>query len=108
MSECFVGGFSGGSSVGCGVYTGNGKPSQIIDLGVAPKWVLVADKGNIGHDDNSTYGGLALVEYPGYGGGKNISVQVYGNGFRVFFESGSISSPKTNEIGVLYYYLYGI
>ena len=88
----------------CGTYTGDGAANRWIDLGFAPKFVLIIDSnGYVGCSfDAECRGGLF---FPGYGlREQSPAVLVEGTGFRVYENDNKV---RCNTNDWLYYYLAG-
>ena len=82
-----------------GTYTGDGLNSQYIELGFAPKAVLViSDRGNV-----SASGGLALPDKAVYESHSQKVLEITGTGFTAY-GAGS-SWAKGNSSGSVFHYL---
>lgn len=86
-----------------GMFAGDDADSQFINLGFAPKAVLVvADTGEMANS-NYYYGGLALPGYPCHRSSGPLIVQVEGLGFRVYYNLSN--RVFANKSGYDYYYI---
>ena len=82
-----------------GTYTGNGESSQYIELGFAPKAVLViSNRGDV-----SAYGGLALPDTTVYESHSQKVLEITDTGFTTY-GAGS-SWAKGNSSGSVFHYL---
>ena len=87
-----------------GTYLGDHAERRIIDLGFAPKWFLLYPETG---DAGNFYGGLATPNYPVQSSnGSRVHLKIIGSSIQVSLSSESLS--KTNEMGMVYYYLAAI
>ena len=83
-----------------GTYTGNGAETRNVNLGFAPKWIMLfAASGETGNG----YGGLAAVNYPIRSTSRGTHLQITGSFIRITCDA--VSGPLTNLSGQVYYYL---
>lgn len=98
---------AGASRVVAGAYTGNGKASQLIDLGFQPRAVLVAEESGEIRDGYYCYGGLALRGRPVRLNDTLVSVSIEDTGFRVYylFNNGTSWKLFSNSESSIFHYL---
>ena len=102
-----------GSKIVVGTYTGDGEPSQFIDLGATPKAVYVCKTSDGTNQAWSTtnrfyYGGLVLEGHPISIQSMTI-LQIEAGGLRVYYSSDTSTSTRyfvqTNNANVNYSYV---
>ena len=93
----------GRANIVFGSYTGDGTQNRVINLGYAPKWVLLAsEQGETGN----ARGGLATPGHPVLGAGGAYTLFISGNTMRVTFVA--TVGPRSNAQDTVYYYLAAI
>ena len=104
MGKCILAGHPAGCQIGYGTYTGDGRASRKIELGVTPKWVLVVLDGANWNPNNQATAGLAVHGSPAICR-KEPVVAIATNGFYVYYPSNYYS--LTNCSGDKFNYIYG-
>jgi hypothetical protein len=92
-----------GLRVGTGTYAGTGEASQVIDLGVPVKAVIVSNGGSF----DSARGALAVLGYPAQAptGSNPIAISVEGTSI-IAYGGSSGADDRMNLSGYTYRYIY--
>lgn len=90
----------GRANIVFGTYTGDGDEKRTIDLGFAPKWLLLFPQTG---DPGNAHGGLAAPNYTVQSNPTKIYLQINGTSIQVVADA--VYGPRTNLEGTIYYYL---